>query len=46
MKQVEWDAFLEHLDSELRLSVETLDRGPQAEFISAETPLINARTGE
>ncbi|XP_071752997.1 prostamide/prostaglandin F synthase-like [Centroberyx gerrardi] len=44
--EVQWDAFLQHLDDELHLSAKILDQGQQARWISPDTPLLNARTGE
>lgn len=44
--QVQWDAFLQHLDDGLQLSAKTLDGEHQPTWISPDIPLINARTGE
>ncbi|XP_041668118.1 uncharacterized protein LOC121525954 isoform X2 [Cheilinus undulatus] len=44
--EVQWDAFLQHLDDELQLGAKTLDRTQQMKQISPDTSLIDARTGE
>ncbi|XP_029131596.2 prostamide/prostaglandin F synthase-like isoform X2 [Labrus bergylta] len=44
--QVQWDAFLQHLDDELQLAAQTLDDTEQIKCISPDTSLIDARTGE
>ncbi|KAI1895704.1 hypothetical protein AGOR_G00108980 [Albula goreensis] len=44
--ETDWDTFLEHLDAELRMTDLTLHRGTPMGQLSAETPLIDARTGE
>ncbi|XP_041810524.1 uncharacterized protein LOC121618944 [Chelmon rostratus] len=44
--EVQWDAFLQHLDDELQLSGKILDGDHQSKCISPDTSLINARTGE
>ncbi|XP_059209191.1 prostamide/prostaglandin F synthase-like isoform X2 [Centropristis striata] len=44
--EVQWDAFLQHLDDELQLSAEILDREHQSKYISPDTSLTDARTGE
>lgn len=44
--QVQWDAFLLRLDDELQLSAKILDGDHQSNYISPDTSLIDARTGE
>ncbi|XP_035529462.1 uncharacterized protein LOC118336823 [Morone saxatilis] len=44
--EVQWDAFLQRLDDELQLSAKILDGDHQSKYISPDTSLINARTGE
>lgn len=44
--QVQWDAFLQSLDDELQMSAQILDGNNNLKYISSETSLINARTGE
>ncbi|KAM7403498.1 hypothetical protein PAMA_004114 [Pampus argenteus] len=44
--EVQWDAFLQRLDDELQLGAKTLDGGLQAQCISPDIPLTDARTGE
>ncbi|KAM9341598.1 selenoprotein L [Symphorus nematophorus] len=44
--EVQWDAFLQRLDDELQLSAKILDGDHQSKCISADSSLINARTGE
>ncbi|CAK6974088.1 uncharacterized protein LOC128375923 [Scomber scombrus] len=44
--EVQWDAFLQHLDDELQLSAKSLDGRLQSKSISPDIPLIDARTGE
>ncbi|XP_038585109.1 uncharacterized protein LOC119910525 [Micropterus salmoides] len=43
---VQWDAFLLRLDDELQLSAKILDGDHQSNYISPDTSLIDARTGE
>ncbi|XP_068195543.1 peroxiredoxin-like 2C [Antennarius striatus] len=44
--EMRWDSFLQRLDDDLEMTPNRLDGGHQSKYISAETPLINARTGE
>lgn len=44
--QVQWDAFLQRLDDELQLSPKIHNVDHQSKYISPDTPLIDARTGE
>ncbi|KAM6968528.1 uncharacterized protein LKV04_017387 [Tautogolabrus adspersus] len=44
--EVQWDAFLQHLDDELQLAAKTLFDTEQIKCISPDTSLIDARTGE
>ncbi|CAJ1073292.1 uncharacterized protein LOC109978594 isoform X1 [Xyrichtys novacula] len=44
--EVQWDAFLQHLDDELQLSARTMDSTQPIKCISPDTPLTDARTGQ
>ncbi|XP_070697787.1 prostamide/prostaglandin F synthase-like [Pempheris klunzingeri] len=44
--EVQWDAFLQHLDDELQLSAKMLAGDHQSKWISPDTSLIDVRTGQ
>lgn len=44
--QVEWDAFLERLDSELQMSDKLLACTSPAKTLSADIKLTDAKSGE
>ena len=44
--EVEWDSFLEHLDSGLQMSDKLLASASPVETLSADIKLTDARSGE